>query len=64
MYGIQTIKDVICCTLEFENDVKMYGIQTYKRAIKCKVMFENDVKMYGIQTIMNAYVILGSLRMM
>ena len=48
----------------FENDVKMYGIQTYKRAIKCKVMFENDVKMYGIQTIMNAYVILGSLRMM
>ena len=27
-------------------------------------MFENDVKMYGIQTIMNAYVILGSLRMM
>ena len=50
--------------LRFENDVKMYGIQTYKRAIKCKVMFENDVKMYGIQTIMNAYVILGSLRMM
>ena len=51
-------------TEKFENDVKMYGIQTYKRAIKCKVMFENDVKMYGIQTIMNAYVILGSLRMM
>ncbi len=64
MYGTQTTTGAICCTAEFENDVKMYGTQTTTGAICCTAEFENDVKMYGTQTLVPSAVSGGCLRMM
>ncbi len=50
MYGIQTVRNGMPCSIWFENDVKMYGIQTLQMISGLAKLFENDVKMYDIQT--------------